>query len=236
MIVESGQRTREAYNTATGETLPLLIVLVTDGMDSVQGEIETLLTSLVSKARALGIRVIVSMQTPTRRDTRWRANLSTVLAGPLLDRSQDAPAMGLREDSIVYRPSLLPSPQKRQGAFVLRAGNEQTLLQAPYISDSHFDHLCESLPQRTQLVKPPVQADDDALLSSLLAGLSAGRTVTAGTAGNEAHTAAASEVRNENIVSNVVVTPTEAAQIATLLTTNSPSDTAKKLYGYTPSR
>lgn len=236
LIVNSGYRNREAYNAATGERLPLLIVMITDGMDNVQGEVETMLTSLVSKARALGIRVIVSMQTPTKRDTRWRSNLSTVLAGPLQDRSQDAPAMGMREDSIVYRPSLLPSPQKRQGVFVLRAGSEQDLIQSPYISDEHFDHLCESLPQRTQPVEAPTRVNDDALLSNLLAGMGVGEAVTTTAAGNEANTAPAGEVRNENLVSNVVVTPSEVAQIATLLTAHSPSDVAKKLYGYTPSR
>lgn len=130
LITSANCRTREQYIERTGEPLPLLIVVATDVMTSVAGKVEELLVNLVSKARSLGIRVIVSMQTPTGRDTRWRMNLSTVVAGALQSSSQDTPALGIEAKEMVYRPSQLPSPQERPGVFIVRTGRKQHLVQA----------------------------------------------------------------------------------------------------------
>jgi hypothetical protein len=88
----------------------------------------------------------VSLQTPTGKDTKWRMNLSTVVAGNLQAGSQDQPALGIEVKEMRYRPSRLPDPQERQGVFVVRQGAKQMLVQAPYLSEAQFDTWVGSLP------------------------------------------------------------------------------------------
>ena len=147
-IFGAGYRTRERYIEATGKAMPLLIVVATDAME-MTAEVERLLASLVSKAAALGMRVVASMQTPTGKDMEWRMNLSTILAGCLFDESQDGPALGLRSaKGIRYRPSQLPPPGVRPGVFVVRSGGDQLLIQAPYVSEETFDKIVATLPTK----------------------------------------------------------------------------------------
>jgi len=131
LLLNAGVRSVEEYNQTAPDPLPLLIVLATDIIDVVD-ETERLLIALVSKARALGIRVIVSMQTPTGKRLEWRMNLSTLIAGALVDGSQDAPALGVRDPkALLYRPSQLPPPPGERGLFVVRHNNEQFLVRTP---------------------------------------------------------------------------------------------------------
>jgi len=131
LLLGAGVRSVEEYNQTAPDPLPLLIVLATDIIDVVD-ETERLLIALVSKARALGIRVIVSMQTPTGKRLEWRMNLSTLISGALVDGSQDAPALGVRDPkALVYRPSQLPPPPGERGLFVVRHNNEQFLVRTP---------------------------------------------------------------------------------------------------------
>jgi len=131
LLLGAGVRSVEEYNQTAPDPLPLLVVLATDIIDVVD-ETERLLIALVSKARALGIRVIVSMQTPTGKRLEWRMNLSTLISGALVDGSQDAPALGVRDPkALVYRPSQLPPPPGERGVFVVRHNNEQFLVRTP---------------------------------------------------------------------------------------------------------
>jgi len=131
LLLSAGVRSVEEYNRTAPDPLPLLIVLATDIIDVVD-ETERLLIALVSKARALGIRVIVSMQTPTGKRLEWRMNLSTLISGALIDGSQDAPALGVRDPkALAYRPSQLPPPPGERGLFVVRHNNEQFLVRTP---------------------------------------------------------------------------------------------------------
>ena len=131
LLLGAGVRSVEEYNRTASDPLPLLIVLATDIIDVVD-ETERLLIALVSKARALGIRVIVSMQTPTGKRLEWRMNLSTLISGALVDGSQDAPALGVRDPkALLYRPSQLPPPPGERGLFVVRHNNEQFLIRTP---------------------------------------------------------------------------------------------------------
>jgi hypothetical protein len=131
LLLSVGVRSVEEYNQNAPDPLPLLIVLATDIIDVVD-ETERLLIALVSKARALGIRVIVSMQTPTGKRLEWRMNLSTLISGALVDGSQDAPALGVRDPkALLYRPSQLPPPPGERGLFVVRHNNEQFLVRTP---------------------------------------------------------------------------------------------------------
>jgi hypothetical protein len=140
LLLDAGVRSVEEYNQIASEPLPLLIVLATDIIDVVD-ETERLLIALVSKARALGIRVIVSMQTPTGKRLEWRMNLSTLIAGALVDGSQDAPALGVRDiKALRYRPSQLPPPPAQRGLFVVRHNNEQFLIRTPVLAGD-FDQM-----------------------------------------------------------------------------------------------
>jgi hypothetical protein len=131
LLLSVGVRSVDEYNQTAPDPLPLLVVLATDIIDVVD-ETERLLIALVSKARALGIRVIVSMQTPTGKRLEWRMNLSTLIAGALVDGSQDAPALGVRDPkALLYRPSQLPPPPGERGLFVVRHNNEQFLIRTP---------------------------------------------------------------------------------------------------------
>ena len=163
---EAGVISRDAYVKKTGATMPLLVVVATDVMTSVAGEVEGLLIALVSKARSLGIRVVMSMSSPAKQDTRWRGNLSTVLAGAMQAGSQDEPALGIPVKDLRYRPSQLPPPSQRPGVFVGRIGGTQALLQAPYVSEAAFDAQVGKLPT----VKPfqTTSAGDRDLLASFL--------------------------------------------------------------------
>jgi len=156
LLLGAGVRSVEEYNRIAPDPLPLLIVLATDIIDVVD-ETERLLIALVSKARALGIRVIVSMQTPTGKRLEWRMNLSTLISGALVDGSQDAPALGVRDPkALVYRPSQLPPPPGERGLFVVRHNNEQFLVRTPALVGD-FDGLINA-------------RNDAALLETLLFG------------------------------------------------------------------
>lgn len=232
LIRAAGCTSRDAYIARTGQPMPLLVVVATDVMTSVAGTVEGLLVNLVSKARSLGIRVVVSMQTPTGRDTRWRGNLSTVLAGALQAGSQDEPALGVPARELRYRPSQLPPPQQRPGVFVCRASGHQLLVQAPYLPDAEFDQHCAALPARA--VKD-FAGGDDAFLADLLAGNSLPAAGNEKTGRYSGVTACTSEVTE--LPGNDETTPTgaEIALVTKLLVTGSSrSEAAKRLPGYSP--
>jgi hypothetical protein len=133
--------------------LPLLVVFVTDGVTAVESALTGLMNDLVSKARAVGIRVVVSMQTPTGQDMRWRLNLSTYIAGHLPHPSQDLVALGLKTGELAIRPSQLPTPQQEPGLFIVRQGAMVKKVKAVYVSDEAFDGYVSRLARRS--VQPP---------------------------------------------------------------------------------
>lgn len=147
--------TLERYIQKTGERIPYLVVFVSDVMGNIVGDVDKLLVDLVSKARALGIRVVVSMQTPTKQNTQWRANLSTVLCGQLQGRSNDSPALGIGESDMLFPPSQLPDPKERPGIFSVRRGNEQWLIQAPLVRRDFHARCIAELPMRAALGEQP---------------------------------------------------------------------------------
>lgn len=187
IIFDSGHRSREHYMAATGQPLPLLVVIVTDLMTTVQGFVEEELAELISKARALGIRVVMSFQNPTGKDMSWRSNIGLVLAGCMVDGSQDAVVLGIRKlQDMRYRPSQLPNPKRSdprtKGLFVVRHGSEQLLVKTPYLDDDALLRLCGRLPRRAAPERadgpPPVleptaateapTPEEDTLLAALL--------------------------------------------------------------------
>jgi hypothetical protein len=159
LIFGGGHRSREHYIAATGRPLPLLVVIVTDLMTTIQGYVEEELAELISKARALGIRVVMSFQNPTGKDMGWRSNIGLVLAGCMVDGSQDPVVLGIRRlQDMRYRPSQLPNPRRSdpatKGLFVVRHGTEQLLVKAPYLDDDALLALCAHLPRRAGATAP----------------------------------------------------------------------------------
>ena len=135
--------TMEQYILKTGQQMPLLVVIISDVMGSLIGDVDRLLVDLVSKARALGI---VSLQTPTNQNTQWHSNLSTVFCGQLTGRSNDVPALGIADEDIVYRPSQLPSPKKVPGVFIVRSGQDQLLVKTPKVREGYLEQVVGGLP------------------------------------------------------------------------------------------
>lgn len=155
LVNAAGCRTREAYMQRTGQSMPLLIVLVTDGVTAIDSTALTnLMNDLVSKARAVGIRVVVSMQTPTGQDMRWRLNLSTYISGHLPHPSQDLVALGLKNGELPVRPSELPTPQQEPGLFIVRQGAMVKRFKAVLVSDEVFDSYVARLAQRAAPADP----------------------------------------------------------------------------------
>lgn len=157
---KGGYRNREHYIASTGQPLPLLVVIVTDLMTTIQGYVEEELAELISKARALGIRVVMSFQNPTGKDMGWRSNIGLVLAGCMVDGSQDPVVLGIRRlQDMRYRPSQLPNPKQSdpatKGLFVVRHGTEQLLVKAPYLGDDALLALLARLPRRAGAADPP---------------------------------------------------------------------------------
>ena len=228
----AGVTSREAYLAKTGKSYPLLVVVASDVMTSVAGAVEELLVNLVSKARSLGIRIVVSFQTPTGRDTRWRSNLSTVLAGALQAGSQDEPALSIPVKDLRYRPSALPPPQQQPGVFVCRAAGAQHLVRAPYLSGDAFSRQVATLPA------PPQTSADDLLTALLSAPISPADDGTAVTRDTPPHngvdrgvTASGCDVTPAVDVVATPISPAEAAQIASLLATLPPSEVTKRIGG-----
>ena len=227
-IQAAGCISRDAYIARTGATMPLLVVIATDVMTSVAGEVEALLIALVSKARSLGIRVVVSMQSPTKQDTRWRGNLSTVLAGALQAASQDEPALGVPVKDLRFRPSQLPPPSKRAGVFVGRVGGQQVLVQAPYLSDAAFEAQVGMLPAAPSMQR---SSDDSALLAALLDQDTVATMLPTSNAVASAVTALESAVTPVAPVDTTALTPAETAHIAALLATLPRSEVVKRMGG-----
>jgi hypothetical protein len=166
--------TMERYVLKTGDQLPYIVVVISDVMGNIVGDVDKLIVDLVSKARALGMRVVVSMQTPTKQNTQWRSNLSTVLCGQMQGRNNDTPALGIAEADMLYPPSRLPNPQTMPGIFSVRAGHEQWLIRAPLCRRDYWAMHIDNLPTRAQIapaatmdVRPSVS--NDAVLRAMMA-------------------------------------------------------------------
>lgn len=156
LVNGAGCRTREAYMQKTGASMPLLVVFITDGVTAVEGALTGLMNDLVSKARAVGIRVVVSMQTPTGQDMRWRLNLSTYISGHLPHPSQDLVALGLTKGELGddLRPSRLPTPQQEAGLFIVRQAQMVKRVKAVFVSDEVFDGYVARMARRAGPADP----------------------------------------------------------------------------------
>lgn len=155
LIREAGCRSIEQFNQRHPDAARPLLFVVASDIGDIGGESEEIFTSLTQKARSLGFRIIASMQSPTGKKMDWRLNLSSLLAGAMVDSSQDGPALGIRETSnLPYRPSAIPQPPKVRGVFVVRFRGEVMLVRTPmfradkYENEDRFDRIVASLPAK----------------------------------------------------------------------------------------
>jgi hypothetical protein len=147
LVQSYGFRTREAYVQETGNTLPLLVVVLTDITKSIEKIADDLLTDLVAKGRAAGMRVLVSTQTPSNMSMSWRANISTNISFHQPDSSQNAACLGYRQTrDLPILPSDIPSGKAARGVFVLRA-TQLHLVRGVFIDEMFFDQYVNSLPR-----------------------------------------------------------------------------------------
>lgn len=147
MFTEYGVVSRERYIEKSGNKLPLLVLICTDVGTDLEKEVDQLLQIIVSKGRSLGIRAIISMQTPTGQSTLWRTNVSVVITGRQQQGSQDNPVMGTHVKDMLIRPSQLPDPKERPGVMIMRRGDYQIVVQCPYFPESFWENYVESLPR-----------------------------------------------------------------------------------------
>lgn len=196
MITSAGCRTLEQFNKKHPDRARPLLFVVASDMGDLGGEVEEIFTSLTQKARSLGFRIIASMQSPTGKAMDWRLNLSSLMAGSMVDSSQDGPALGVRETTqLPFKPSKIPPPPLVQGVFVARFRGEVMLVRTPMFradkeeNEARFDLVVSNLPSKRQ--KPvreagpppegrsapsgatrPMQVDEEAALLAQLIGLS----------------------------------------------------------------
>lgn len=160
LIYGNGYRGRDQYVEATGKPLPLLVVIVTDQMTNVEGVIEDELTEVQSKARSLGMRVIMSFQNVSGKSMGWRTQVGAKLIGYMDDGTQDGPSLGVRQTKdIIARPSQLPYPKEgdpsTKGLFVFRQGRDIVLVKAPYTPEQTLLPAIARLPRRPGYTPAP---------------------------------------------------------------------------------
>lgn len=203
IVRQAGCEDREEYlGENPGTVMPLLCVIITDVMGDVEGDVDKMIVKLTSKARAAGIRVFVSMQSTTRQNTQWRSSLGAFVSGAIQGGAQDEVVMGMAPRDLRYRPSHLPQPPESAGVFVVRCGQRQWLVRAPYIEKKEFKEYCRALPQKEK----PIQQTPDDLLAELLAheSFAEPRNIFVEVSALERH---------ENVF-EISLTPVEVAKIA----------------------
>ena len=155
----------QSYYRKTGIKLPVIVIIATDVGTNIEKSFEQLVRLLTFKGRSFGIKLVISMQTVSGQDTGWRNQLGLIMSGFQQAPTADTPTMGINATQLVYRPSQLPAPTTSQnrGIFVVRRGNEQTLVKAPHISDEDWESFVET-------ALPKVGDDQEAnnLLENLL--------------------------------------------------------------------
>lgn len=164
IFAETNSTDIKSYYRKTGIKLPIIVVIATDVGTNVEKSFEQLIRYLTFKGRSFGVKLIISMQTVSGQDTGWRNQLGLIMSGFQQAPAADTPTMGINASNLVYRPSQLPAPTKAdyRGIFVVRRGNEQTLVKAPHISDEDWELFIDSaLPKK----------GDDAEANDLLADL-----------------------------------------------------------------
>ncbi len=163
--------------------MPLLVVFVSELMllqdaTSKTGLADWLNTELTS-ARAAGIRYIISSQTVTRMDTRWRSQIGLYIAGYQPRDDADEPntsfstkdllRLGTNADSTIIGmpPSALAVPPAGQGVFTCVQGRAVITVRSTYVNKAQRLWLLDQLPNKAlqsaalpATAKPTANIDD----------------------------------------------------------------------------
>lgn len=157
----------DRYNEKTNNKLPYIIIIMTDVSTDLEDELSLLVDLISAKARSLGLRLWMSMQTPVGQSTKWRTNIGFRMTGKL-EPNHDHIVLGMPVLHMQVRPSSLPTPIKEDpstlGLFITVFEGEQLLVKVPHITDRDFeDYTANSLLSIYDWHKKPSR-----LLTSLL--------------------------------------------------------------------
>lgn len=180
----------EKWDEYTGGDLPLITVFVSELMllqdATSKAELADWLNTELTSARAAGIRYIVSGQTVTRLDTRWRSQIGLYIAGYQPRDDADEPntsfstkdllKFGTNPDGTVVGvpPSMLPVPPAGQGVFTCVQGRTVITVRSTYVNKQQRQWLLDQLPDKPLQVAAPepapvaASASDADMLVSLL--------------------------------------------------------------------
>lgn len=141
-----------SYKRRTGKSYPYLFVMAVDVGEQLTGDLVKLIKQLISKGRAYGIRLLINMQNPVGEDTKWRSQLGAIITGHQGDARQDHHIMGASNVALLQlRPSQLPDPEQYEGAkglFIIKQGNKQDLIRAPYLPEMDWEDYLDELSTR----------------------------------------------------------------------------------------
>lgn len=170
--------------------LPLLVVFVSELMllqdATSKSELADWLNTELTSARAAGIRYIVSSQTVTRMDTRWRSQIGLYVAGYQPRDDADEPnttfptkdllrfGNDMTDRQVGVPPSALPVPPDGAGVFTCVQGRTVITVRSPYVDRAQRQILLARMPERKNALHPApkkaaVSLADEPLLAALIA-------------------------------------------------------------------
>ncbi len=154
----------EKWEEYVENDLPLLIVFISELMllqnATSKTELADWMNSELTSARSMGIRYIVSGQTFTRLDTRWRSQIGLYVAGYQPRSDANEPNTTLTDAEIIkfgtmvdgsrlaVAPSDLPIPPEGAGVFTCVQGRMARTVRASYLSKEYRFALLDQLPNK----------------------------------------------------------------------------------------
>ncbi len=147
-------RLRAQYRVREWEELPLevrpprLIVWITE-LSTVTKAIEKCddwLEDELSKCRASGIVYILDLQNQSGKETAWRSQIGTFIAGFQSSAHHIRPNVGLSADEIAELGGVLPT-ELRKGQFTVRNKRDVLTVAAPYLSTQDIEAALQPLPK-----------------------------------------------------------------------------------------
>lgn len=150
-ILEAAQC--EKWEEYTGPDMPLLVVFVSELMllqdATSKTELADWLNTELTSARSMGIRYIVSTQTATRMDTRWRSQIGLYIAGYQPRDDADEPNTSFSTKDLIkfgtsdagvtmgVPPSAIPVPPAGAGVFTAIQGRTVITMRSSFLPKEH---------------------------------------------------------------------------------------------------
>lgn len=130
-----------SYYKKTGTLLPVLFFIASDIGETFDDQLKMLVTLLIMKGRAYGVRLIMSMQNTVGEGSKWRSQVGLIITGHQPNPDHDRYILGINKERIIFRPSLLPNPEENdisRGLFVVRRGSSQHLVRTPHLPEDDW--------------------------------------------------------------------------------------------------